>query len=142
MVGNLPIIISVPHDGPLEPGSIPDRTCEGCNFGQDNFTLEIAMGIREGIYEITGKYPHIILNRLHRTKLDANREIREATDGHHVAEKAWVDFHAFIEDAKAIVTKDFGRGFYIDLHGHGRSGRCRCRGSSPEWGATALSRWP
>jgi len=41
-----------------------------------------------------------------------------ATDGNNIAAMSWFDFHDYIESAKKKVTMDFGKGLYIDLHGH------------------------
>lgn len=56
---------------------------------------------------------------LHRRKLDANREIVEAAAGNPIAERAWREYHGFIEASASEVRRGPGMGFYIDLHGHG-----------------------
>jgi hypothetical protein len=63
----------------------------------------------------------VIFNKLHRRKLDANREIVEAADGNPAAEVAWNEFHMFTETAKNQILPKFGKGFYLDLHGHAHS---------------------
>ena len=117
IAGDLPIILSAPHGGLLKPADIPDRTYG--TTGRDMNTQELARSIQSAIHNRTGGYPHIIINRLHRVKLDANREIVEAAQGDAKAEQAWHDFNDFIETAKQKVIDDYGSGFYIDLHGHG-----------------------
>ena len=67
--GNLPIIISVPHGGNWTPDSIPDRNCSGCSYLMDSYTLAITYGLYEEIHQITGCYPDLVLNRLHRKKV-------------------------------------------------------------------------
>ncbi len=119
--GNLPIIISAPHGGYLTPDSIPDRDCTGCVYVQDAYTQELIRQISNAIYERIGCYPHIIINLLHRRKLDANRDLLEAADGNAIAEKAWYDYHKFIGIARDTLLKYYGKGIYIDLHGHGHS---------------------
>ncbi|MDB6117315.1 MAG: N-formylglutamate amidohydrolase [Verrucomicrobiaceae bacterium] len=113
--GTLPLVISAPHGGYLKPGDIPDRI--GGKVEQDSFTQEMARAIREEFQKRTGGTPYVILCRLHRVKLDCNREIKEAAQGNPTAEKSWRDYHAFIEKAKAEVEQKFGAGLYIDLHG-------------------------
>ncbi len=115
--GDLPIIIVAPHGGDLTPTSIPDRT-SGVT-GRDRNTQEVARVFGVTLFDRTGHRPHIVINRLHRIKLDANREIGEAAQGNATAETAWREFHEFIEAAKDAVLDGFGRGLYIDLHGHG-----------------------
>ena len=119
--GSLPIIISAPHGGSILPDNIPDRNCSGCVYVQDAYTENLIRQIYNAIYEEIGCYPHIIINRLHRKKLDANRDIEEAADGNPIAEKAWHDYHKFIQIARDTLLKQYGKGIYIDLHGHGHS---------------------
>jgi hypothetical protein len=121
LAGNLPIIMTAPHGGLLSPASIPDRDCAGCTTVNDFNTQELARAFAEAIHERTGCWPHVIFNKLHRRKLDANRDLPEAADGNPVAAVAWHEFHAFVETAKNQVFPSFGKGLYIDLHGHGHS---------------------
>lgn len=116
--GNLPIIISVPHGGEKEPNNILDRNCQDCIVINDAFTQELSRAIIENIHLKTGCYPHVIMNRLHRSKLDANREIIEATQGNSLAEEAWLFYHETIDFAKDLVTSNYSKGLFIDLHGH------------------------
>jgi hypothetical protein len=112
--GNMPIIISAPHGGNLRPAEIPDRTW-GMLLGDPN-SIEYAREVADYIQQWTGRRPHIIINHLHRIKMDANREIGEAAQGNPYAEQAWLEYHAFIQDAKDIVTADWGTGHYFDFH--------------------------
>ncbi|MGH7554678.1 MAG: hypothetical protein ACREMQ_16875, partial [Longimicrobiales bacterium] len=115
--GDLPIVITAPHGGLMQPAEIPDRT-QGTT-GRDVNTDLLAEAIAQAFASATGgKRPHIIINRLHRVKLDANREIVEAANGDRYAERAWHEFHAFTEAARWAVEDAFDAGFYIDLHGH------------------------
>ena len=112
--GNLPIIITAPHGGRLEPTTIPDRTCATCTTVMDANTMELAYQIDTAIRQVFGCYPHIIINRLHRIKLDANREIVEAANGSPDAETAWREWHQYIQAAKDSTVKRYGRGLLID----------------------------
>ncbi len=117
--GSLPIILSAPHGGDLEPSEISDRT-----YGttvRDSYTMETALAVRTAIFDLTGKYPHLVISRLRRTKLDPNREIIEAAQGNQYAEQAWTEYHNYIESAKDTVDAKYGRGLYLDLHGHGHA---------------------
>ena len=51
IAGNLPIVISVPHGGYLEPVSIPDRNCTGCVYVRDSYTQELARLIKDAFIE-------------------------------------------------------------------------------------------
>ncbi|MGQ0715058.1 MAG: hypothetical protein ACT4PJ_15260 [Gemmatimonadaceae bacterium] len=117
--GQLPIIITAPHGGALRPAEIADRTYR--TTVTDLNTTELARAIDSAFVRRTGKPVHVIMVHLHRTKLDANRDITEAAQGDAEAETAWRDFHRFVNDAKEAVDRDHEAGFYIDLHGHGRT---------------------
>ena len=118
--GNLPLIISVPHGGALTPAEIPDRTC-GDETVTDSYTIDLAMEIRDAIFNITGCYPYVVINHLKRIKLDANRDLNEAACGSEFAGTAWGEFHTYMDSAVANVTRKSGKGLYIDLHGHGHA---------------------
>jgi hypothetical protein len=81
--------------------------------------MDLALRIRAAIHDATGEYPHIIVSHLHRLKLDPNREIVEAAQGNPAAERAWWEYHTFIEEARKKVEEASGEGLYVDLHGHG-----------------------
>ena len=117
--GNLPFVISVPHGGYLAPDSIPDRDCYGCKYVRDSYTQEIGYKLIDRFYEITGCYPHVVINLLSRKKFDANRDITDAADGNLLVEKAWYGYHAFIDSAKSAIAKTYSKGIFLDLHGHG-----------------------
>ena len=130
--GNLPIIISAPHGGVKQSGStvgginypdndasLPDRNC-GTNERDDNTDILIRE-IQAEIFNLTGCYAHIIINNLHRSKLDPNRQIFEATCGDDDAEDHWNAFQNFIDQASASVETNWGKGLYIDLHGQSHS---------------------
>ncbi len=116
--GNMPLVISIPHGGYMMPDDVPERPCVNCAKNQDIYTLEIGLGIRNEIYQTTGHYPFVIINNLHRTRLDPNRNIAEAAAGDKNAELAWHQFQEYIDSAAAEVQNRYGKGLYIDLHGH------------------------
>nr|XP_025958331.1 uncharacterized protein LOC112984591 [Dromaius novaehollandiae]XP_025958332.1 uncharacterized protein LOC112984591 [Dromaius novaehollandiae]XP_025958333.1 uncharacterized protein LOC112984591 [Dromaius novaehollandiae] len=139
-VGNMNLILSVPHGGSMEPEDILDRDA-GCwdaktsscifshdcppgsiqNFkkckvltNQDRYTIEVAQALAEEISQITdGFFPHIIVNHLQRFKMDANREKEEASFGIPQAEQAWEEYMGFLSTAKSQMTG----GLILDIHG-------------------------
>ena len=117
--GNLPIIFSAPHGGPLTPAEIPDRTSG--ETVTDTRTKEMAQYVWQEVFALTGKYPHVIINNLKRIKMDANRDSIEAALGNPFALYAWKEYHSFIASASEKIRKDFSKGLYIDLHGHGHT---------------------
>jgi autotransporter-associated beta strand protein len=119
IAGDLPIILSAPHGGALQPAELPNRTYG--TFATDTNTEDLARRIRTEIQNRIGHVPHIIICRLDRDKIDANRDIVEGAQGHPLTEISWTEFQNFIGAARTNATARHGRGFYIDLHGHGHS---------------------
>lgn len=139
-VGNISLILTVPHGGSLTPSSIPSRdagcynevtkTCvytHSCPSGavkdstnckvttvKDLYTIETALTVAKEISRLTGGYsPHIIINHLSRTRLDPNRDKEEAAFRVPEAEQAWDEFMNFIGIAKSRMSP----GLLIDIHG-------------------------
>lgn len=115
--GTLPLVISAPHGGTLDPSEIPDRSWG--TIVRDRATDELAYLIADALEDRTGERPHLIMSHLHRRKLDPNREIVEAAQDNPRAQQAWWEFQSLIEHASDRVEEEYGDGFYIDLHGHG-----------------------
>ena len=119
--GDLPLVISAPHGGREKPEEIPSRTQGVVDI--DTNTQELARTIADEIHARTGHRPHLIICRLHRSKLDCNREVAEAAAGNPVAEKAWTEYHHFVGRALTAAIAQSGRAFYIDLHGQNHRDR-------------------
>lgn len=117
IAGNAPVIFTAPHGGTLTPSEIPERSC-GTTVRDLNTEL-LARRISAAFFARTGKYPHVIINRLARSRLDANRDVDEASCGNAAATVAWEEWHSFIEIAKSASIAASGRGWLEDLHGHG-----------------------
>ncbi|MFM7202632.1 MAG: InlB B-repeat-containing protein [Myxococcota bacterium] len=113
--GELPIIISAPHGGYLMPSEIPDRTY-GTTTG-DGWTEELIRQLLPAFQAYLAGTPHLVINKLDRKKLDANRELEEAAQGNPYATQAWYEFHDFLDVAAQEVIDRYGAGLYIDLHG-------------------------
>jgi hypothetical protein len=117
--GNLPVIISVPHGGLLQPDSIPDLSCEGTpNQFIDSYTSAIGEGLYNTFFERTGCYPHMVFSWLHKKKFEPNKNLQDGACGNPTVESAWLSYHAFIDSAKAKIIEDYGRGLFLDIHGH------------------------
>lgn len=113
--GGLPIVVSAPHGGLLKPKSVADRSY-GVRDSDAN-TQDLARRIAAEVKKQTGKSLDLIISHLHRSKLDPNREIKEATQGDPMAEKVWYEYHSFISKALESSVARHGRAFFIDLHG-------------------------
>ena len=114
--GDLPIVLTAPHGGALKPDSIANRK-EGV-LGADLNSLELARALAAELFARTGRHPALVASHLHRSKLDPNREIKEAAQGDPSAEAAWREFHAAIRAALDATIARHGFAFLIDLHGH------------------------
>ena len=125
VAGNSPVIYSAPHGGALTPSEIPDRTASNCGGAAttttDLNTTDLVRAMQARHFARFGTYPHIIINHLARRKLDANRTAQEAACGDAEALIALGEWHDFIDVAKAAVLQASGRGWYMDMHGHGHS---------------------
>jgi hypothetical protein len=119
IAGDGPIILSAPHGGSLVPAEIPDRTV-GTTVTDSN-TDPFARAIAAAILAGSGRRPHLVIARLRRTKLDANREVIEAAAGNPAAIRAWNEYHGFLEAAKAAAIAAWPSPFYLDIHGHGHA---------------------
>ncbi len=122
-VGDLPLVFAAPHGGTVTVPTIPVRTAAHCGGEavtvRDLNTAELAIAVQQAFIARTGHAPHVVINRLHRDRLDANRPITEAACGNPAAELAWREYHGFVDAAKARVLAASGSGFFTDLHGHG-----------------------
>ncbi|XDD49666.1 hypothetical protein AB3N59_14885 [Leptospira sp. WS92.C1] len=122
-IGEIPILITSPHGGTLLPNEMQTRTIG--TLGNDSNTADLAMKIHDEIHQILGKKPHLVINRVDRSKVDMNRNRNEAVDDSSVAAFgsnliAYEDFHRLITLAHNQMTNQFGRGILVDVHGHGQ----------------------
>ncbi len=116
--GTIPVVVVAPHGGDLAPVDLPDRDCVDCVVINDANTRALAFAISDAFQRRSGKRPFVVVNRLHRRKFDANRDLEEATDGHSPLAPMWALFHTRIDSAKARAVRVHPRALLIDLHGH------------------------
>ena len=124
IAGNLPLIISAPHGGGLAPSELPNRTNTSTytvTTDSDLYTDNLARAIRTACSNRYGRFPHVIICNVQRTKVDCNREIIEGAQSNTNTQTLWREFHAFLDIARKQVSNSYGRGLYIDLHGHGHA---------------------
>ncbi len=115
IAGDMPLIVSAPHGGGLRPAELPDR--KDGEFTSDAYTEELARGLQKAFHDTFGHYPHIIICRLDRRKVDCNRDLPEGAGANTNACRAWNEFQEFIAVARSNVLASTGLGFYVDLHG-------------------------
>jgi len=115
--GELPIVLSAPHGGSLEPAEIPNRT-SGTTL-TDSAAEDLARAVADALQARTGREAHLVVCRLKRSKLDANRDVAEGAQGNPAAEQAWREYHGFLETARSMAASRYGRALVVDIHGHG-----------------------
>lgn len=114
--GTLPLVLSTPHGGRLRPADLPDRTTGV--LSSDRNTAELTKALTKAVTTVFGAEPHRILSCLHRIKLDPNREIDEAAQGHPVTGEIWQRYHDHIAGACRTAVRTHGGAVLLDLHGH------------------------
>lgn len=122
IVGNMPLVICVPHGGALHDERIPDRDCTEYGRivkGADGRTIQTARAIEAAFLKLYNKKPYIVISHLSRRKVDQNRDVDMATCGDPLAKQAWDNFHLSIDTALSLAVSSFGDAVFIDLHGHG-----------------------
>lgn len=134
------LILSASHGGTIDTfsPSIPDRdhgcyvngacvfehNCAGgpdpvnCKVStvRDFKTDVIATLLREEIHTLTQEYPKIVVNNIHRSKLDPNRAEQEGTFGQSLPQTVYNWYHGNI----SLGIAGFGGspGLLIDVHGY------------------------
>lgn len=119
--GTIPVVIVAPHGGDLNPDSLPLRDCGGCVTGNDLNTQALAQEVAAAFERRIGARPFVVVNRLHRSRFDGNRDQTEATDGYAPLFPVWEFWQAAIDSARVRATRVHPRALVIDLHGHGHT---------------------
>ena len=149
------VVLTVGHGGELTPEYMEDRTTDdsscpasGCKVDTDSFSPEIAFATAQSMKETYCRLPYIVINRLARIKLDANREKEEAAQGFTLAGEAWEGYHSMIATAQEKVMAKFGTttntatmegitGLLVDVHTYkGFDWDPTNGGSLVQWGYT------
>src|SRR5699024_1016331 len=118
--GNMPLVISAPHGGTYKPDEIPEGSGSDIVTVRDMNTIELALQVEQALLSSYDVQPFVVINHLHRSKLDMNRDIKEATSGNKEAETPWYNYHNYIESALEKAIDDFGFTIFIDFHGNGQ----------------------
>lgn len=127
--GNMNLLISVPHDGTFMPHFITNRTSDKSNnLKRDLNTEKIANEIRNHLkvlFNSEGKVPFMIVNKLHRLKMDPNRDPELCCEMKSEASyTAYNEYHDFISNDFVeyfLKSNKFKNSLLIDLHGHNHS---------------------
>lgn len=125
--GDLPVILTAPHDGGETVGALPART-KGTTL-RDAGTAKLAEATAAAIERATGKRPYVVIARFSRKSVDANRPEDEAFES-DAARPAWRAYHDRISSYIAEMRKRFPKGaLLIDIHGQGQEPRTIFRGT-------------
>jgi hypothetical protein len=116
---DLPVIVLAPHGGSIRAADMPNRA--NPDTLRDLNTEELARAIDTAFVTLTGHHPHVVICRVHRVKLDCNRDRSVGAGSDPEAIRAWGEFHQFIETAKQRATSRSGRALVVDMHGHGHT---------------------
>ena len=133
------VVLTSPHDGHVKHEQVPDRIqgcydtvndtcdwhhdCAGERVGRkcrvitwaDRDSSILALKMRQTIGRELGVMPHLIVSRMHRSKLDPNRDRENAAQHNPVAELTYDTFHGKIQE----VHDGFDRpGIHFDIHGY------------------------
>lgn len=95
-----------------------ERDLTKCNAvtNADLHSSVMALQMRETIGQVTGQVPHLVVSRLHRSKLDPNRFKDDAAQYDPVAEKAYQTFHGIIGRVHNLMGG--GPAVHFDIHGY------------------------
>jgi N-formylglutamate amidohydrolase len=119
--GTIPIILSVPHGGSLEITDIPKRA-KGV-LGIDKNTIELAEELIHSLEvvfstSVKNNSPSYIISKVHRNKIDMNREESEAYDSNSLlAKQIYRFYHSKIQEFIAFNQYNFNCSLLIDIHG-------------------------
>jgi hypothetical protein len=125
----MPLLVVAPHGGLLQPSALAARNCavitatvpgSDCTTVNDGETQDLARRVVDSVLARTGRRPHLVVNLLHRNRMDGNRDRAEATGNNAALDRTWTWFHAFADSARARIGATAGRGLALDVHGHGR----------------------
>ena len=124
--GNMNLLISVPHDGSEMPDSITSRKSDKSNnLKRDLNTEKIGTEVRnhlKTLFKNEKKVPFMIINRLHRLKMDPNRESELCCEVNEESSfVAYTEYHDFISndfEKEFLKSNSFKNSLLIDFHGH------------------------
>ena len=124
---SIPVLISAAHGGHLKPTNYRQRDCDNntdWTCTADSYTRDLSEVLAARFGEGFNKCPWMVINHLHRSRLDANREVAEAAGGDANAAAAHAAFHSFIALAQSKINALHGndgsgiKGVLLDLHGY------------------------
>ena len=130
-LGMLPIILSAPHGGRLAIPGVPVRRGAGvAQFatGRDYNTDELTERVAVELEKMLHAKPFLVVARFERKYLDANRPRENAYESAEA--KTYYDgYHSALRGAHDQVSREWGRGLLLDIHGQGADAESIYRGT-------------
>lgn len=122
-VGDIPIVISVPHGGNIRSDQLPNREgCSGAVVVLDSYTLALADAVEKQFLEKYNLRPTIVKTYLSRRHIDQNRDLAESIcEDHPEMISAWHWYHNHLDSAVRWTSEKHNQVLFIDLHAHGHS---------------------
>ena len=123
--GQIPIIISAPHGGEVALPGVAVRENRGQRFFEivrDQRTSELSDRLAAHLAKQLGGAPFVVIARFERRHADANRAPEDAytPPGDGGPKLVHDAYHKALADASAEVTRRWGRGLLLDIHGQAR----------------------
>lgn len=115
LVGNSPIIISLPHDGEILPSNMDDISTPPIPAKNSKKVIEYFY--QYFIQESNGKFPHIITNNISSNKLDPNSEISNGATN-SLSQLYHNTYHSYIQTAIDSINKYYDSALLINLTAH------------------------
>lgn len=109
---NSNLLLTAPHGGGAKPFYIRDRTT-GIRI-RDTYTRRLS----DILVSLFNDKPSAILADIHRSKVDLNRNLMEATDGDTRAKAIWHDWNDSIYNYKRNLLNTYNTGLMVDIHSH------------------------
>jgi N-formylglutamate amidohydrolase len=140
--GMLPIILSAPHGGRQAIPGVPVRNGAGVTqfaTGRDNNTDELAETIALQLEKRLNSKPFLIVSRIERKYLDTNRPTESAYES--IEAKTYYDgYHSALREAHDRVSREWGNGLLLDIHGQGAQAEAIYRGTGNGRTVASLTR--
>lgn len=126
-VGDLksPIMLASPHDGEYEPVGVDVRDHPDAETVRDINTTPLVERAADTLQKITGLRPHILVNLIKRDRMDPNRSEDQTYLTSYKMLDAYHVYHQNLKIARQIIKDNVGKGLFIDMHGHGHTGKDR-----------------
>jgi N-formylglutamate amidohydrolase len=125
--GTLPIMLSAPHGGTLQPEGIPVRQ-QGVTVLDYN-TLALAQATQTRLAALTGKQAHLIAATISRKYIDFNRERSQAYE-HPALETLYTAYHQALATMRQNITDQAANcALLVDIHGQSDSPNVTYRGT-------------